>query len=99
MTVRSAHAAAKAGRGRGVTKRRTSLEGRLRWKAAKGIVSADMSTIMRAPCLPKGKGRPRRKEGTMAFYRLKVPCLEGFWECIETVLSKHLEDQRQALHA
>ena len=38
-----------------------------------------------------------RREGVMAFYRVKVCCLAGFWKCIETVLSANLKAYQEAL--
>jgi len=64
------------------------------------LVGADQSTVSRHLAVLRNAGLVAlRKEGTLAFYRLKVPCLEGFWKCIETVLSTNLEEQRQALRA
>jgi len=64
------------------------------------LVGADQSTVSKHLAVLRNAGLVDvRKEGTMAFYRLKVPCLEGFWRCIETVLSLNLEEQRQALGA
>jgi hypothetical protein len=31
-----------------------------------------------------------RKEGTKTFFRLKICCLQGLWECIESVLKDNL---------
>ena len=64
------------------------------------LVGSDQSTVSKHLAVLRNAGLVElRKEGTMAFYRLKVPCLEGFWGCIETVLARNLEDQRQALEA
>jgi len=64
------------------------------------LVGSDQSTVSKHLAVLRNAGLvDLRKEGTMAFYRLKVPCLEGFWGCIETVLSKNLEEQRKALKA
>jgi len=37
------------------------------------------------------------KRGVMNVYRLKVSCLEGFWQCIESVLKENLRAQRAAV--
>ena len=64
------------------------------------LVGSDQSTVPKHLAVLRNAGLvDLRKEGTMAFYRLKVPCLEGFWGCIETVLSRNLEEQREALKA
>ncbi|MHC4550771.1 MAG: ArsR/SmtB family transcription factor [Planctomycetota bacterium] len=65
-----------------------------------GLVGADQSTVSKHLAVLRHAGLvDLRKEGAMTFYRLKVPCLEGFWSCIETVLSKSLEEQKKALQA
>jgi len=62
------------------------------------LVGSDQSTVSRHLAALRTAGLvDSRKEGVMAFYRLKVPCLEGFWQCIETVLRTNLEEQRAAL--
>lgn len=64
------------------------------------LVGSDQSTVSKHLAVLRNAGLvDLRKEGTMAFYRLRVPCLEGFWKCIETVLSRNLEEQRKALRA
>ena len=40
-----------------------------------------------------------RKEGTKTFFRLKICCLQGLWECIESVLKDNLKAQRTAIGA
>lgn len=63
------------------------------------LVGSDQSTVSKHLAVLRNAGLVElRKEGTMAFYRLKVPCLEGFWGCIETVLSRNLEEQQEALN-
>jgi ArsR family transcriptional regulator len=62
------------------------------------LVGADQSTVSRHLGVLRNAGLvDQRKEGTQAFYRMKVPCLEGFWGCIETVLAKSLNEQKKAL--
>jgi DNA-binding transcriptional ArsR family regulator len=64
------------------------------------LVGSDQSTVSKHLAVLRNAGLvDLRKEGTLAYYRLKVPCLEGFWKCIETVLSRNLEEQREALGA
>jgi len=64
------------------------------------LVGSDQSTVSKHLAVLRTAGIVElRKEGTMAFYRLKVTCLEGFWGCIENVLARNIEDQRQALEA
>ncbi len=62
------------------------------------LVGSDQSTVSKHLTVLRNAGIvDLRKEGAMTFYRLKVPCLKGFWQCIETVLSTNLEEQRAAL--
>jgi ArsR family transcriptional regulator, arsenate/arsenite/antimonite-responsive transcriptional repressor len=62
------------------------------------IVGSDQSTVSKHLAVLRNAGIvDLRKEGMMTFYRLKVRCLEGFWRCIETVLSANLDEQRAAL--
>ncbi|MHC4973939.1 MAG: ArsR/SmtB family transcription factor [Planctomycetota bacterium] len=64
------------------------------------LVGSDQSTVSKHLGVLRNAGLvDLRKEGTQAFYRIKVPCLEGFWGCIETVLSKNLKEQKRALGA
>lgn len=62
------------------------------------LVGSDQSTVSKHLAVLRHAGLvDMRKAGTMTFYRIKVPCLEGFWGCIETVLSRSLEEQRALL--
>ncbi len=62
------------------------------------LVGADQSTVSKHLAILRRAGLVDfRKEGVMTFYRLRVPCLEGFWTCIESVLTQDLESRRQAL--
>jgi len=64
------------------------------------LVGSDQSTVSRHLGVLRNAGLvDLRKERTLAFYRIKVPCLEGFWGCIEAVLSKTLNEQKEALEA
>lgn len=38
-----------------------------------------------------------RREGRMILYRVSCGCLEGFFHCIENLLSCDLEERKQAL--
>ena len=64
------------------------------------LVGADQSTVSRHLSVLKQAGIVAdRKEGTMMFYRLKVTCLRGFWQCIESVLKENLKAQQAAIGA
>ena len=62
------------------------------------LVGADQSTVSRHLAVLKQAGLVEdRREGVMAYYRIKVCCLQGFWECIETVLAENLKTQQAML--
>jgi ArsR family transcriptional regulator len=62
------------------------------------LVGADQSTVSKHLAVLRSAGLVDvRKEGAMTFYRLKVCCLQSFWECVETVLKQNLEEQRAAV--
>jgi len=62
------------------------------------LVGADQSTVSKHLAVLKQAGLVEdRKEGVMVYYRVKVCCLQGFWDCIEGVLSENLKAQQAAL--
>ena len=62
------------------------------------LVGADQSTVSKHLAVLKNAGIvDDRKEGVMAYYSLKVRCLQGFWNCIESVLRENLKSQRAAI--
>ena len=62
------------------------------------LVGADQSTVSKHLAVLKQAGIvDDRKDGTMTFYSLKIRCLQGFWECVESVLRDNLKEQRAAL--
>ena len=62
------------------------------------LVHADQSTVSRHLAILKQAGIiDDRKDGPKTFYRLKICCLQGFWECIESVLRENLKTQQAAL--
>lgn len=51
------------------------------------LVGADMSTVSKHLSIMKNAGIVTdRKEGLKVFYRLRVPCVMRFFECIDAVL-------------
>ncbi len=63
------------------------------------LVGADQSTVSKHLAVLKQAGLVEdQKKGVMVFYRVKVCCLQGFWDCIEGVLSENLKTQRAAMH-
>lgn len=62
------------------------------------LVGADQSTVSKHLALLKQAGLVEdRKDGVMVYYKLRVCCLKGFWECIETVLAQNLKLQQAVL--
>ncbi|ORJ59319.1 ArsR/SmtB family transcription factor [Geothermobacter hydrogeniphilus] len=53
------------------------------------LVGADMSTVSKHLSVLKNAGIVTDdKRGNQVFYRLRVPCVTGFFDCIEAVLSE-----------
>ncbi len=62
------------------------------------LVGANQSTVSKHLAVLRGAGLVvRRRQGTMTYYGLQAVCLEGFWTCLENVLRRNLEEQREAL--
>lgn len=62
------------------------------------LVGADQSTVSRHLATLKQAGLVEdRREGVMVFYRLRVKCLEGFFQCIESVLAEAARNHQLAL--
>ena len=51
------------------------------------LVGSDMSTVSKHLSLMRAAGLVMdEKRGLKAFYRLRVPCVRGFFACIESVI-------------
>lgn len=62
------------------------------------LAGLDQSTVSKHLAVLKQAGIVSdRKEGTKTFYRLKICCLQGLWECIESVLKDQISAQRAAI--
>jgi ArsR family transcriptional regulator len=62
------------------------------------LVGADQSTVSKHLAVLKQAGLvDDRRQGVMTYYRIKVCCLGGFWQCIEGVLAESLKSQQAAL--
>jgi ArsR family transcriptional regulator len=62
------------------------------------LVGADQSTVSKHLAVLKQAGLVEdRRQGVMVYYRVKVCCLQGFWDCIEGVLAENLKTQQAAL--
>jgi ArsR family transcriptional regulator len=64
------------------------------------LVGADQSTVSKHLAVLKHAGLVEdRKDGVMMYYGIKIPCLEGFWKCVESVLRQKLKDQQAAMRS
>jgi len=62
------------------------------------LVGADQSTVSKHLAILKQAGIiDDRKEGSKTFYRPRICCLKGLWECIEAVLRENLKAQQEAM--
>jgi len=57
------------------------------------LVGSDLSTVSKHLSVMKNAGIVTdRKEGLQVFYRLRVPCVCRFFECVEAVLRANTEE-------
>jgi ArsR family transcriptional regulator len=64
------------------------------------LTGLDQSTVSKHLAVLKQTGIVAdRKERTKTFFRLKICCLQGLWECIESVLRDNLKTQQEAIGA
>ena len=62
------------------------------------LVGADQSTVSKHLAVLRQAGIVEdRKEGTMTYYSLRVRCLRGFWDCVESVLKENVKRQQAAI--
>lgn len=62
------------------------------------LLQADQSTVSKHLAILKQSGIiGDRREGSKTFYSVKICCLKGLWECIETVLQENLKAQQAAI--
>ena len=63
------------------------------------MIGVDMSTVSKHLSILRKAGIVQiDKRGTQIFYQLKVPCLEGFFLCIETVLKQNAQLHQDVLY-
>lgn len=56
------------------------------------LVGSDISTVSKHLSLLKAAGIVLdRKEGLQVYYRLRVPCIQRFFDCVDTVLADNPE--------
>ncbi len=59
------------------------------------LAGADQSTVSKHLAILRDAGLVGvRKDKSMSFYSVKCQCLEGFFGCIESVLSENLKAQQ-----
>ncbi len=64
------------------------------------LVGLDQSTVSKHLAVLRQAGViDRRKEGTKTLLTLKVPCLQGMWNCVEAVLEDHLRAQQALMQS
>jgi ArsR family transcriptional regulator len=62
------------------------------------LTRLDQSTVSKHLAVLKQAGIVAdRKEGTKTFFRLRICCLQGLWECIESVLKDNLKAHQEAI--
>lgn len=62
------------------------------------LIGCDMSTVSRHLAQLKGAGIVEdEKRGKMIFYRLRVKCLAGFFDCVESVIQCNAESHHNLL--
>ncbi|MHC4405665.1 MAG: ArsR/SmtB family transcription factor [Planctomycetota bacterium] len=60
------------------------------------MVGADMSTVSKHLAVLKGAGIVEdEKRGAQVYYKLGVPCVVKFFECVESVLRCNAQRQRE----
>ena len=62
------------------------------------LVGSDLSTVSKHLSVMKSAGIVAdRKEGLKVFYRLRVPCVLRFFDCVEAVLRSNSEEAARAM--
>lgn len=62
----------------------------------KDLVGSDISTVSKHLSVMRSAGLVTdEKRGLQVFYRLRVPCMMGFFSCVEAVLESDMKDQRE----
>jgi len=57
-------------------------------------IGADMSTVSKHLAVLKNAGIVQdEKSGSQIFYNLKMPCVLGFFKCVETVVSANARER------
>lgn len=58
------------------------------------MIGSDMSTVSKHLSLLKAAGLVQdEKRGTQVYYRLSMPCVLGFLNCVESVMKSNAQEQ------
>lgn len=58
------------------------------------MVGADMSTVSKHLSILRNAGLvDMEKRGAQVYYRLRIPCVTGFFHCLEEVMRTAAEEQ------
>ena len=58
------------------------------------MIGADTSTVSKHLSVLKTAGIVQdEKRGSQVYYKLRVPCVLNFYECVESVITSHARDQ------
>jgi DNA-binding transcriptional ArsR family regulator len=62
------------------------------------MIGADMSTVSRHLAMLKNAGiLEDEKRGSQVYYRLRVPCVLNFIECVESVIKTNVKERHKLL--
>ncbi len=62
------------------------------------LVGADMSTVSKHLALLRQSGIVQdEKRGSMVYYHLRVRCVLGFFQCVESVIQCNVTEQQELL--
>jgi ArsR family transcriptional regulator len=62
------------------------------------MVGADMSTVSKHLAILRSAGLVQdEKRGAMVYYRLAMPCISTFFDCIESVIKCNVKAQQKLL--
>lgn len=71
-------------------------KGKLCVKELTSIIGADMSTVSKHLAVLKNAGIIKsNKQGANVIYILKMPCMLGFFSCVETVIKATAKEQME----
>ena len=64
------------------------------------MIGADISTVSKHLAILKGAGLVQdEKRGVQVFYKLRVPCVLDFLNCVETVMKSNIQEQLKLMNS